>query len=447
MKNKGSLIVEIMISSAIGVATLLSLSFLVFQVQFMLGVDSFRIEALKLADNKISSSTFAVGSVSSGNFLVDTQVEVIDSFTKKVIVDVSYFIKNRKVTVSLSKFITDITESRGQSSCRPSQDMLLWKNPRSSFFNMGISSQNIQATDIDIVGSYAYITSNTASSTDPDFLILDISDISHPIVLSSIDTGPGLLSLHVVDNYAYVGNTSINGQLQIINISNKNNPYLISTYKLPGNYNDATTVGNVVFYKTGKIYLGTQKSQTKELHVIDVLNPTSPYEMSSFEVGGAINDIFVFKEMIYVATPNTVELKIFSLVSNILTLISNYDPLGASGNGKRLFLFSNQLYLGRAIGENEFYVLNTDNLPPALIFKYSINSSIQGLIAYRKLIFMALSNKNDGFVVFNTATSSISRISTSPIIFPASPLNFDCDKDMFGIIFEKSNVISFITHS
>ena len=449
MRNdKGLLIVEILITSAICVTTLLSLSLLVFQSQSLLAAESLKTDALKVVDDYISSSTLKAGTTHSGNFSVTATIDAIDNFTNKVTVSVRRTILKRDLFINLVKFITDTSESEGQSSCRPVQDVNLWKNPKSYSSSLIIGGQTIQPTDIDLVGKYAYITSDTSSSTDPDLIILDISDITHPVIVSSLDTGPGLLSLNVVGNYAYVGNTSINAQLQIIDISNKNNPTVVTSYKLPGIYNDATTVGNVVFYKAKKIFLGTQKSQIKELHVIDASSVSSPQEVASYEINAAVNDIFVFKDRVYVATPDTTELKIFSFVSNTLTLLYSYDLFGAASNGKRLSLFGNKLYIGRTVGSNELYGLNIATLsPPPFIFSQTINTSVQGILGYGKLLFVASTNKNDGFVVFDTTTTTPVRINTIPTFFSASPLNFDCDQNVFGLVFSNSNLISFITHS
>ena len=347
----------------------------------------------------------------------------------------------------MSSFVTDTSESIGQSSCRPVQDIKLWENPKNYSFNIGSQLQNIQPTDIDMVGKYAYITSNTSSSSDPDFIILDISDISSPVIVSYLNTGPGLLSIHVAGNYAYVGNSSVNSQLQIIDIVDKAHPRIVSSYKLPGIYNDATTVGNVVFYKNNIVYLGTQKSDIAELHAIDVSLPNYPHEVSSYEIGSAINDIFAFKDKVYVASPGSVELKIFSFISNKLAPISSFNVPEGLGNGKRLSLFLDNLYLGRTVGKDELYALGVSSSMPSTLFHYLVGSSIHGVLCYGKLLFVLSSKNSDGFLVFDISNHSALRINTIPIYFSGSPINFDCDQNMFGVVFDNNSTISFITHS
>ncbi|MFA6297112.1 MAG: hypothetical protein WC629_00960 [Candidatus Paceibacterota bacterium] len=436
MNNKGSLIIEIMVSSAICGATLLSLSLLVFQSQSILASETLRFQALKIADSMLASSTDISTSSVEGIFYVNTVIDSIDNFTKKITTNVSYPYLKRVLSVSLSTFVTDISESQGQSSCRPVQDIELWKNPIIHSFDLGSEGKKLQPTDIDVVGHYAYIASNTASSSDADFIVLDISDVANPVILSYLNTGPGLLSLHVAGNYAYVGNSSVNSQLQIIDVSDRAHPYIVSSYKLPGDYNDATTVGNVVFYKAGKIYLGTQKSVVSELHVIDVSSPTSPHELSSYEIGSAINDIFAFKDRVYVATPDNEELKIFSFISNNLSRVSSYDASG-SGNGKRLSLFLDNLYLGRTVGKDELYSLDASSTPLSTIFHSPIDASIQGLIAYGKLLFILSSKQSSGFMVYGVSSTSLL----------GNPLNFDCDKSIFAVVYQNSSLVSFVTYS
>jgi len=449
MNNKGSLIVEIIVSSAICGVTLLSLSLLVFQSQYILASETLKSQALKIADNRLASSTDMSTSSVEGVFHTNTIIDSIDNFTKKITINVSYPYLKRVLSVSLSTFVTDTSESQGQSSCRPVQDIELWKKLITYSFDLGLEGKKLQPTDIDVVGHYAYITSNTASSSDADLIILDISDIKNLVILSYLNTGPGLLSLHVAGNYAYVGNSSVNSQFQIIDVTDKAHPHIVSSYKLLGNYNDATTVGNVVFYKSGKIYLGTQKSAIAELHVIDVSLPSSPHELSSYEIGSAINDIFVFKDRVYVATPDNEELKIFSFISNNLFNISSYDAPGSLSNGKRLTLFLNKIYLGMTVGKDELYALDTSSTPPLPIFHSLMGSSIHGIIAYGKLLFVLSSNQSNGFVVFDVSSSSTLpyRVNTFPVSFSGNPLNFDCDQGIFAVVSEDSSVILFITYS
>ena len=79
---------------------------------------------------------------------------------------------------------------------------------------------------VDIVGSYAYI------GQGQDFLILDISNSSSPVLVSKITTEDIISEVKVSGNYAYLADGK-NGLL-IFDISNSSSPVL------KGNYDNAT---------------------------------------------------------------------------------------------------------------------------------------------------------------------------------------------------------------
>lgn len=452
--NKGSLLIEFMISVTIFTAAMASLSLLIFQSQESVVSSQLEIEAFDIAQSHLdksaellkedfefsSSSTTAV----NGLFDVDISITPLDNFVKKITTTVSYVFQKRSFSLPLSRVVVNTEESEGQSSCRPSGDIPAWRDISMSAFDLGNDGELKKLQDVDMVGNFSYIVSNTNSLSDRDFFIVDHSDLSHPHIVSSLETGPGLVAIHVAGDYAYVGNTSINAQLQVIDISDRFNPYVAASYKLPGVYDDGTTIGNSIFYKAGKVYLGTQKSQIEELHVIDVSSPSAPVEIASHEIGNAVNDIFAFKDRVYVANPGAEDLKVFSLGGSDLDLISSYNAPGNLVNGKRLSLFLDNLYLGRTVGNDELYAFNASSSVISSIFHFPVKASIQGVIGYGNLLFLLLSKFDDGFIVYDISGPIPQRINSSQVSFPAVSVNFDCDKDRFVIVSDQTPIVSFI---
>jgi hypothetical protein len=213
----------------------------------------------------------------------------------------------------------------------------------------------------------------------------------------------GVSTFAVAGNYAYLGNQSINGQLEILDISNPALPVLMKSYKLPGNYNDGTTIPNTLIYNASKIFLGTAKSQIAELHIIDVNNPLAPAEIGSFEIGAGINEIEVSNKSIFIVSPANEELKILDF-SNLADIrqIGGYDTPGGSGNGKSLFTQLNTLYLGRTQGGNELNILDiTSPATPQLINSKALNSSINGLTGDKDLVFIITNDQSKKFQVWS----------------------------------------------
>ncbi len=109
-------------------------------------------------------------------------------------------------------------------------------------------------TDIKVKGKYLYLSTNSSKASDLDLYIYDISDFDHLILVSSLNTGPGISSMQIVGNYIYLANKSINAQLQVIDATDLSHLKLISSIKLPGIYNDNTTIGMKILYDKGKVF-------------------------------------------------------------------------------------------------------------------------------------------------------------------------------------------------
>lgn len=443
MMQKGFLIEEVVIASAFVITVFAGISLLVQQVNIFLAWSPLYIDALNKAQVKLEDYV----SVLEGDFYADIpDVVMIDNFTKRIDVVESYLFRGRTLTVSMSGMVVNTNESEGQSSCRPPQDLKVWEKPQASFLDLAEIGVSIEPTDIDVVGNHAYISSNTSSTSSSDLFIFDISNPENVRVVSSLDTGPGLSALHVAGDYVYVANTSINSQLQIIDISNKEKPKITASYKVPGSYGTSTPVGLAVFYKNKRVFLGTDKSSVDELYYINVASPENPTTIDSEEIGHGINEIFAFRDKLYVASPHRDELKSFIISFSDLTPSSSYNDPGSTGNGKRLSLFLNTLFLGKTktINKEELLVLETSTAQLTPLSKLAMGASVQGLIGYGILLFSVINSTTDSFQIFDVSSSTPVWVNTNKISFKNAPINFDCDKDTFVVISESSSILSFI---
>lgn len=437
-------ILEVLIACTLFVAMSNALSLLLFSTQSFLEWSRLHQGALALAGELIEEASVEV-SFTEDSYSVQVEAEDIDNFTRKMEVRVGYTYHGRPQEVLLFLLAADTSESEGQSSCRPVQNTAAWVDPLVSSFDLASIAPSLKSTDIDMVGDYLFVSSNATTASSSDLFIFNVSDTRDVRLVSILDTGPGIAALSATGKHVYAANTSINGQLQVIDTSDLSHPRLISNYKLPGEYDDGTTVGNALFYKAGKIFLGTQKSQVAELHHIDVSDPNHPREVDSREIGNAVNDIFAFKDKVYVASPHSDEMKAFSVsLDGFLSPFISYNDPGSTGNGKRLSLFLSTLYVGKTqtFAREEVLALSASS-SPRLHFGLAIGSSVQGLIGYGSLLFVIPHRSTESFLIYDVASSTPRRLN-KPISIPFAPLNFDCDRDTFAVVSEDSALITFI---
>src|SRR6185503_19362106 len=101
--------------------------------------------------------------------------------------------------------------------------------------------------------------------------------------------------------------------------------------------------------------------------------------------------IFVKGDYAYIATPNNEELTIIDVNSsspNFMQRVGGFDAPAGSGNGKSIDILVNKLYLGRTVGNKEFYILDiTDPINPDILGSYDVNASINDLAVSGHYVF------------------------------------------------------------
>lgn len=368
-----------------------------------------RLEALSLAQstleetqNNLKQNWFSPPPSNSQTSIYTVEVKSmdIDDYTKQITAKVSWSLPNRQDSLSLVAIISDWKNAADASVCGPLSGN--WSAPQIiSTVDLGTSNPG---TSIIAKSKLLYVTADSATQTKPDFFIFDISNPYSPTLLSSLNTGPGVSSLAVSGHYAFLGNASINGQLEVVDISNPQNPILKKTYKLPGVYNDNTTIPNTLIYSRKKIYLGTAKSQISEFHMIDVSNPLVPLEQGSFEINAGINALNARGDKIFVASPASEELKVLDIsIPSSIRQVGGYDAPGGSGNGKSIFRTAQTLYMGRTLGGNELTILNAENPSSlSLIISKALGTSINGITGTPAQQFLTTNDSNKKLQIWQT---------------------------------------------
>ncbi len=430
-------LLEITIAFAILFSTLSGMILLVYLDQQWLMTEPIRLTALSRIDTIISyerqlaQNNFdaVVASTSIEDIYIEKiEVSLIKNDLKKIIVTLSWPPRGylRGGQLSETATVADWSAELQNPTCHIGQT----NNQFSSFVlqSSQLLSTSTTITDIEARHNILYITADSATKSKNDFYIIDASDTKHPKILLQIDTGPGLEALALHDNYAYVANASVNGQLQIIDVSDTNHPILKKTYKLPGVYSDSGSVGNSIYYHQGFVYLGLKKSSAPELHVIDVSDPLNPKEVGQWEANTTIHSIIANNNIVYIASPDDAELILLDShdLSNI-NKISSWNAPGSSGNGKSLYQDGQTIYLGRTLGNGEFSILDVaSSTEIKSLLTLSLKTSVEDILIASTTAFLATLDTAKQFQVWNV-TDKARPILESSIKLAASPVALACD--------------------
>jgi len=152
--------------------------------------------------------------------------------------------------------------------------------PVSSLYLGGMSA-NMVATNVYVVGNYAYVLLG-ASSASGSLNILDISNLKKPFVVGSLLTSYPRGG-HVKGNYLYFLESM---QLRIIDVSAPANPTLVTTNSNFGGYQMASE-GNYLYFATYNV--------TKILvNVVSISNPTSPTQIGSLSINSSQSNSCIY---------------------------------------------------------------------------------------------------------------------------------------------------------
>jgi hypothetical protein len=122
--------------------------------------------------------------------------------------------------------------------------------------------------------------------------IWDISDLSRPVLAGRYDM-PWTIPVGLVlkNNVVYIaaGESAKPDKLEIIDVSEPQNPSLIGTYEAVSMITEMSIVGNFIFLTDG----------VEGLQVIDISKPASPLLVGSYKTGGFVSGVQVECPYIY----------------------------------------------------------------------------------------------------------------------------------------------------
>ncbi|MGC9602179.1 MAG: hypothetical protein ABSE76_00330 [Minisyncoccia bacterium] len=444
--QKGFSTVEMLVAMTLMLLTLAAALLLSFGSQSLLADSAGNTEALSLADEILGNEealarkdfnlvvpTTAIATIGSTAYTESVAVLTQNnSLTKKVTVAVSWTGEyGRAEQVSLGTYVTDFENAFSSDTCDTDLSgnwmAPIVANAVQNFAQLADdASGTYTLTDVKARQGKLYVTASNSSSGKETFFIFTLAN-NIPTLLSKLDNdakhNTGLAAVALSNNYAYVAGALSSDQLQIIDISNPSNlasSSIVATYKIPASDVPNAGAGNAIFYKNGYVYLGLVASGGGEFNIIDVRNPQSPEWVGSYNVGNAVNGIYIEGSYAYLASPNARNLIVLD-ISNPANplLVGSYTP-ATSANGERVLALGDTVYLGRTYGTNELYALNA-TAPASIVplgFKdlgVGSNTSINGMVLRSNIAFL-LTNKQ--LVSYDMSNPAAISAYGAPLVLP-----------------------------
>jgi Tfp pilus assembly protein PilV len=393
-------------------------------------------------------SSIASGSSTQGEFTKEIIVVSTDANTKRVTSRVSWSTDPRRVqNVELTTLVTDWKNTAATGGDTGGGGTTGdWTIPQ-TLGSIDLGPGN-SATDLDVVNKIVYLTAVASAESKSDFYIVNASDGQNPYIVSNVNTGPGLNSIDVAGNYAYVANNKTMSQLQVIDITNGALPYLLKSYTLPGVSGNGA-IGNAIFYYNFRVYLGTKTATGPEFHVIDVSNPANPTELGSYEVSADVSDISVNGATAYLAIGGTYEVIALDVTNpGNIQLLGSYDIVSDNSDGQSVYTSGNNLYLGLTGSTKDFSIWDSSN-PAALKLLGSADiggTSVNGITVRDNLAFLATSASNKEFQVWDISSSTNPTLWSS-FNFPQVASGIDYENNLVYVSVRSNDALRIITTS
>lgn len=132
--------------------------------------------------------------------------------------------------------------------------------------------------------SYAYVGADTMGMQ-----IINISDPTNPYVVGSVDTPGKARGITTANGYAYVAD--MESGLQVVNISDPANPVIVGSEGTPGDAYDVAISGNYAYVANG--YSG--------LLVMDISNPLNPQTVGQANTSSSTEGVVIYGNYAYTA--------------------------------------------------------------------------------------------------------------------------------------------------
>jgi hypothetical protein len=208
-------------------------------------------------------------------------------------------------------------------------------------------------------GSYAYVL----SSYNDTLNIIDIEDPSNPWIVGSYTSETTLndpRDLDVVGKYAYVACHS-QGELVIFDVSDPTNPVIVGTNSVGGSLHDVKVVGRYAYTVNSG---GT-------LNVVDVQDPTNPREIGTIYNAsvGNIFDMEVRGSLVYVIARDSANtLTIYNISNpNAPTVVSLLQENGYFDDARSIDVVGGYVYVA-GYGNDSISIVNvTDPRNPVVV--------------------------------------------------------------------------------
>ncbi len=258
------------------------------------------------------------------------------------------------------------------------------------------------AMDVDVEGNYAYLGLESSSE---GVAVVDISDKNNPFITDTLDVGDKGRYVRVDGNELYVGVKDDDEALTVVNITNPSNISIISTTELEDYGNQPAIDGDILFMAVD--------DDENSIVSFNINNPSSPQELDSIDLSDDAYVISLDGDYAYVGTDDDHRGFVVLDVSDPSNLEQvAYLNVGEEVNA--IYIYGAIAYIGTEEDDESLHIIDiSDPENPVDLGYLDIGGEIQDLTVVDDYLYAAVDRSHHGMAAIDISTPLVPTLSYS----------------------------------
>ena len=352
-------------------------------------------------------------------FSREITISTVDNNTKKITSKISW--SKRDGSSTFLEFLTQLTNWDSYSGVPGFGD---WRNPfMESFLTLMGGKDGIK---VQVKDNFCYVVRDSAADS---FVSIDITDTLHPLLGFENNLKDNPKNLYIHNDLVLIATKSNSAELQIADILDPTSPIMKGEFDAEGNP-DASGI----YAKDNYVYLTRLNGSGPELLIIDVSDPDYPQSLGSLELEKNANEIVVLGDFAYIASgPNGYQLMTIDIKDPAQPSVVGHFSLPEDQNALTIAGFESTVIIGTEKGV--IYAFDvTDPTNPLKKGEIALRDN-----ANNKVNDMALGLDNHYiFTVSDVPNREFQVYDISDISSPFFISSFDTPNALFGVAYDNA---------
>lgn len=254
---------------------------------------------------------------------------------------------------------------------------------------------NFEDNDVFESDGYAYLVTKN-NPAGKELYILDVSNPENAILKSSLDIGASVTSVVARGDIVYLSTALNEGELKVVNVSNKSDPFVIATIDLPSNTDALDLAVN-----NDQLYI----IQGSKMYSFSITNPAVPALLDDIQVSDSMAGIHLSASYIYIATLDAAkELQVVNVTNPADMQVFGYYNLPGSLKGTDVAARGSRAYIATQNNGSgsEFFIFDVTNpANPVLIGEQEIGEMVHSFAIAGPYILLGTNFLNEELVVLD----------------------------------------------